>query len=110
MFTFIRSFEVVVLVVLGGLGSVTGSVVTAVVLGWVIEKLRYFEQYRMVIYALLLVSLMLLRPQGLFGTRELWDLRPFRRLPRPRTVGSAATPGGASPTDVRDEGGRGGAA
>jgi branched-chain amino acid transport system permease protein len=108
MFTFIRSFEVVVLVVLGGLGSVTGSVVTAIVLGYAIEKARDFEQYRMVVYALLLVVLMLLRPQGLFGTRELWDLRPFRRLPRGRQL--AATPGGASPTAVRDEGGRGGEA
>ena len=58
--------------------------------------------------ALLLLVLMLLRPQGIFGTRELWDLRLFRRLPRPRTL--APTPGGASPTEVRDEGGRGGQA
>jgi branched-chain amino acid transport system permease protein len=107
MFTFIRSFEVVVLVVLGGLGSVTGSVVAAVVLGYAIEKARAFEQYRMVVYAFLLIVLMLLRPQGLFGTREIWDLRPFRRL-RPARL--AAAPGGASPTAVRDEGGRGGAA
>jgi branched-chain amino acid transport system permease protein len=108
MFTFIRSFEVVVLVVLGGLGSVTGSVVTAIVLGYAIEEARAFEQYRMVVYALLLIVLMVLRPQGLFGTREIWDLRPFRRLPRPRQL--AATPGGASPIEVRDEGGRGGQA
>src|SRR5512134_2323814 len=108
MFTFIRSFEVVVLVVLGGLGSVTGSVVTAIVLGNAIEEARAFEQYRMVVYAVLLIVLMLLRPQGLFGTREIWDLRPFRGIPRPRQL--AATPGGASPTYVRDEGGRGGQA
>ncbi len=108
MFTFIRSFEVVVMVVLGGLGSVTGSIVSAIVLGVAIEKLRELEQYRMVIYSLLLIVLMLLRPQGIFGTRELWDLRLFRRLPRPRAL--AATPGGASPTAVRDEGGRGGQA
>jgi branched-chain amino acid transport system permease protein len=108
MFTFIRSFEVVVLVVLGGLGSVTGSVVTAIVLGNAIEEARAFEQYRMVVYSVLLIVLMLLRPQGLFGTREVWDLGPFRRLPRPRPL--APAPGGASPTDVRDEGGRGGEA
>jgi branched-chain amino acid transport system permease protein len=108
MFTFIRSIEVVVIVVLGGLGSVTGSVVAAVVLGVAIEKAREFEQFRMVVYALLLLVLMLLRPQGIFGTRELWDLPLFRRLPRPRPL--AATPGGASPTEVRDESGRGGQA
>jgi branched-chain amino acid transport system permease protein len=107
MFTFIRSFEIVVMVVLGGLGSVTGSIVAACVLTLALELLREFQQYRMVVYSVLLIVLMLLRPQGLFGTRELWDLWPFRRLPRPRAL--AATPGGASPTAVRDEGGRGGA-
>jgi branched-chain amino acid transport system permease protein len=81
MFTFIRSIEVVVLVVLGGLGSITGSVLTAIVLGLAIEEAREFEQYRMVVYALLLIALMLLRPQGVFGTRELWDL-PFLRRGR----------------------------
>jgi branched-chain amino acid transport system permease protein len=108
MFTFIRSFEVVAFVVLGGLGSITGSVVSAIVLGTALELLRGFQQYRMVVYAILLIALMLLRPQGIFGTRELWDLPLFRRLPRPKTVAPAA--GGASPTEVRDEGGRGGAA
>jgi branched-chain amino acid transport system permease protein len=82
MFTFIRSIEVVVLVVLGGLGSVTGSILTAIVLGLAIEEARQFDQYRMVVYALLLIVLMLLRPQGVFGTRELWDLPFFRRKPR----------------------------
>ncbi len=106
MFTFIRSIEVVVMVVLGGLGSVTGSVIAASVLTVALEALREFESYRMVAYALLLVVLMLARPQGLFGTRELWDLPLFRRLPRPRRL--AAESEGAPPTVVRDEGGRGG--
>jgi branched-chain amino acid transport system permease protein len=108
MFTFIRSIEVVVMVVLGGLGSITGSVVAALVLTIALEALREFQSYRMVVYALLLVVLMLARPQGIFGTREIWDLPLFRRLPRPRPL--APAPGGASPTDVRDEGGRGGRA
>jgi branched-chain amino acid transport system permease protein len=108
MFTFIRSIEIVVIVVLGGLGSITGSVITAIVLGAALELLREFQQYRMVIYALMLVVLMLARPQGIFGTRELWDLPFFRRLPRPRPIAPAT--GGASPTAVRDEGGRGGQA
>ncbi len=108
MFTFIRSFEVVVMVVLGGLGSVTGSIVSAIVLGIAIEKLRELQQYRMVVYALLLIVLMLLRPQGIFGTREIWDLPLLRRIPRLRPI--AAGSEGASPTEVRDEGGRGGQA
>ena len=108
MFTFIRSIEVVVMVVLGGLGSVTGSVVAACLLTVALEALREFESYRMVLYALLLVVLMLVRPQGLFGTRELWDLPLLRRLPRPRRL--AAESAGASPTDVRGETGPGGRA
>jgi branched-chain amino acid transport system permease protein len=80
-FTFIRSIEVVVFVVLGGLGSISGSVFSAVVLTWLLERLRDFQQFRMVGYALLLVLLMLARPQGLFGSRELWDMPLLRRLP-----------------------------
>jgi branched-chain amino acid transport system permease protein len=106
MFTFIRSFEVVVMVVLGGLGSVTGSIIAASLLTVALEVLREFQEYRMVVYSLLLIVLMLLRPQGIFGTREIWDIPPFRRLPRPRPLANA--PGGASPTDVRDEGAPGG--
>jgi branched-chain amino acid transport system permease protein len=101
MFTFIRSIEVVVMVVLGGLGSVTGSIVAAVVLTVALEAFREFQQYRMVVYALLLVVAMLLRPQGIFGTREIWDLPLLRRLPRLRPL--APAPGGASPTEVRDD-------
>jgi branched-chain amino acid transport system permease protein len=81
-FTFIRSIEVVVMVVLGGLGSITGSVLAATILTVALEALREFQQYRMVVYALLLIVLMLTRPQGLFGTRELWDLGFVRRLRR----------------------------
>ncbi len=105
MFTFIRSIEVVVMVVLGGLGSVTGSVLAAAVLTVALEVFREFQEYRMVVYALLLVVVMLARPQGIFGTREIWDLPLFRRLPRLRPV--AAAPGGASPTEVRDDRGPG---
>ena len=76
MFTFVKSFEVVAMVVLGGMGSITGSVVAASLLTVALEALRGAEQYRMVMYSLLLVVLMLTRPTGLLGTRELWDLLP----------------------------------
>jgi branched-chain amino acid transport system permease protein len=82
MFTFVRSIEVVVLIVLGGLGSITGAVISAVVLTIGLEALREFQSFRMVSYALLLIVLMLTRPQGLFGTHELWDLKLFKRLAR----------------------------
>jgi branched-chain amino acid transport system permease protein len=77
MFTFVKSMEVVVMVVLGGMGSITGSIVAATVLTVALEWMRGLDQYRMVIYSMLLIVLMLTRPGGLFGTREIWD-----RLPR----------------------------
>ena len=85
MFTFVRSIEVVVMVVLGGMGSVTGSVVAATVLTIALEWLRGAAQYRMVMYSLLLIVLMLTRPSGIFGTREIWDVLPglFRRRGTP---------------------------
>ncbi len=76
MFTFVKSFEVVAMVVLGGMGSITGSVLAASLLTVALEALRGADQYRMVMYSLLLVVLMLVRPTGLLGTRELWDLLP----------------------------------
>ncbi len=81
MFTFVRSMEVVAMVVLGGMGSVTGSVLAATVLTVALEWLREVEGWRMVMYALLLIVLMLTRPEGIFGTREIWDLWPrlFKR-------------------------------
>jgi len=75
-FGFVRSFDFVTMVVLGGLGSITGSVLAAAVLTALPEILRSslgaeFNQYRLVTYALLLIILMLVRPQGIFGRGEL---------------------------------------
>jgi branched-chain amino acid transport system permease protein len=81
-FSFIKSFEVVTMVVLGGLGSVTGSVLAALLLTISLQVFTEFQQYRMVVYALLLIVLMLTRPSGLFGSRELWDLIPAWRARR----------------------------
>ena len=72
---FVRSIEVIVMIVLGGIGSITGAVVGATTLTILPEALRSFDQQfpglRMVIYALLLILLMIFRPQGLLGRREL---------------------------------------
>ena len=95
MFTFVRSIEVVVMIVLGGLGSITGSVLSAVVLTLGLEALREFQAYRMVVYAALLIALMLLRPQGIFGTHELWDLKLFKRRAPPKPAPGAPGGGGA---------------
>ena len=77
-FNFMKSIDVVVMVVLGGMGSVTGSVVAACILTVLPEALRPLQEYtridfRMVIYSLTLIILMLTKPQGLFGSEELAD-------------------------------------
>jgi branched-chain amino acid transport system permease protein len=69
-FTFMFSVEIFIIVVLGGMGSLTGTVIAAIVLGILNEWLHFIDQYRLVIYALLLVVMMIVRPSGLFGTRE----------------------------------------
>jgi branched-chain amino acid transport system permease protein len=69
-FDFMKSIEILLMVVLGGLGSLTGSVVAALVLTGLPEVLRFLQSYRMVIYSLTLVLLMLYRSQGLFGRDE----------------------------------------
>jgi branched-chain amino acid transport system permease protein len=71
-FRFTRSIEIVVMVVLGGSGSITGSILAAVVLTFAPEFLRFFADWRMVIYSLVLILMMLLRPEGLLGSREIW--------------------------------------
>jgi branched-chain amino acid transport system permease protein len=71
-FRFTRSIEIVVMVVLGGSGSITGSILAAVVLTFAPEFLRTFADWRMVIYSLALIATMLLRPEGLLGSREIW--------------------------------------
>lgn len=68
-FNFLRSVEIVAMVILGGMGSTLGVVIAAIVLTILPELLRDVQQYRMIIYALLLIVMMLLRPQGLFGIK-----------------------------------------
>jgi branched-chain amino acid transport system permease protein len=75
-FTFVRSFEIMAFVVLGGLGSLSGAAIAAAVLTAAPEVLRGFGEWRMVLYSLLIIATMLVRPQGLLGAREL----PFAAL------------------------------
>ena len=69
-FDFNMSIEILVMVVLGGMGSFTGSVLAAVVLTLLPELHRDLADYRMLIYSVVLVLMMILRPQGLLGKRE----------------------------------------
>ena len=70
-FGFIKSFEIVAMVVLGGMGSTSGVALAAVLLTFLPEWLRGLAQWRLVIYSAMLVLLMLWRPQGLMGSREI---------------------------------------
>ena len=69
-FDFNKSIDILVIVVLGGLGSFTGSAIGAIVLTILPEMLRGFNDYRMFIYALMLILMMMFRPSGLLGTKE----------------------------------------
>ena len=70
-FTFMRSFDVLTMVVLGGLGSISGSISGAVLLTAISAALADYPEWRMVIYSIVLIVLMLNRPQGIFGNKEL---------------------------------------
>lgn len=69
-FGFMKSIEILVMVVLGGMGSMFGSVISATVLTILPEALRAFSDYRMVAYAVVLIVVMIFRPQGLMGTYD----------------------------------------
>ena len=66
-FGFMKSIEILVMVVLGGMGSMAGSVVAAIVLTAAPEALRAFDDYRMIVYSLLLIATMIFKPSGLLG-------------------------------------------
>ena len=74
-FTFVKSFEVIAMNVVGGLGSLSGAIVGAGILTVMPEGLRIVQDFtgidlRMIIYALTMVLIMILRPQGIMGNRE----------------------------------------
>ncbi|MEZ7570339.1 branched-chain amino acid ABC transporter permease [Streptococcus anginosus] len=70
-YTFINSINVLIIVVFGGLGSMTGTIVAAIVLGILNMVLQNVASIRMIIYSLALILVMIFRPGGLLGTWEL---------------------------------------
>jgi branched-chain amino acid transport system permease protein len=80
-FTFIKSIEFVIMIVIGGLGSILGSVVGATLYIVLTEVLRVAAEYRMVAFALLLILIMIFRPQGLLGTLDFKRRRRDARKP-----------------------------
>ncbi|MBL3641094.1 branched-chain amino acid ABC transporter permease [Peribacillus frigoritolerans] len=73
-FGFLKSFDILIFVVLGGLGSLSGSVLAAILLTIVTTFLQDYPETRMIIYSLVLILMMIFRPQGLMGTREITSL------------------------------------
>lgn len=78
-FDFMRSIEILNMVVLGGLGSIPGAILGAAILTVLPEVLRVVAEYRMLFYGALLVLLMIFRPNGLFGDIRLYDLLKSKR-------------------------------
>ncbi len=84
-FTIMKSTEILVMVYLGGMGSLSGSVLSAIGFTIILEVLRPLQLVKWVVIPLLLILLMLFRPEGFLGHRELSDVFPrLRRLFSPQ--------------------------
>ncbi len=78
--SFNRSIDYLIFVVLGGMGSITGSVIAAFVLTFLQEILRFLQDFRLVIYPIILILVMLFRPQGLLGTKEISFVQLYDKI------------------------------
>ncbi len=81
-FGFLKSFDILIFVVLGGLGSLSGAVLSAILLTVVSTYLQGYPETRMIIYSLVLIIVMLYRPKGLMGTMEITDYFKLWRTPK----------------------------
>ncbi|RBP69000.1 amino acid/amide ABC transporter membrane protein 2 (HAAT family) [Alkalibaculum bacchi] len=79
-FGFMKSVEILTIVILGGMGSLTGTVVASFILTLLPELLRDFAEYRMLLYSAVLIIMMIFRPQGILGTKE-FSLTGALRIP-----------------------------
>jgi branched-chain amino acid transport system permease protein len=79
LFGFMKSIDILVIVVFGGLGSISGSILAAIVLALISTFLQSFPEVRMVLYSLLLIIIMVFRPQGLMGSKEI-SLSIFKKF------------------------------
>lgn len=108
-FGFMKSIEILVMVVLGGMGSMLGSVISATVLTILSEALRAVSDYRMVVYAVVLILVMIFRPEGLLGDYDFSMSRVIERImnhgKRPEDFAPATTPAveAASPASASAE-------
>lgn len=78
-FSFLMTVNVLIIAVLGGLGSMTGSLIAAAILTALPEVLRSLPtgdvDIRMIVFPIILILMMIFRPQGLFGRKEVWELK-----------------------------------
>jgi branched-chain amino acid transport system permease protein len=88
-FTFLKSIEIIIMIVIGGLGSISGSVLGAVLYISLTEGFREFAQYRMVLFSLMLIVIMIVRPQGILGHREFVTFLTRRKSPLGQTPDAA---------------------
>jgi len=79
-FDFNYSIEFLIMVVLGGMGSITGSVIAAIALTILPEALRDFSSYRMLLYSIILICVMLFKPSGLMGQYEFSITRLIKKI------------------------------
>jgi branched-chain amino acid transport system permease protein len=96
---FLRSIDFLIYVVLGGMGSMTGSILAAFVLTSLQEFLRFLQDFRLVIYPVILILVMLFRPQGLLGMKEfsftgtIEKIAAFAKRGKKADAGKARTAG-----------------
>ena len=83
--SFTRSVDYLIYCVLGGMGSITGSILAAFTLTYLQEFLRFLREYRLLIYPFILIFVMLFRPQGLLGMKELSFVSIWEKLTAKRT-------------------------
>ncbi|MCK9169281.1 MAG: branched-chain amino acid ABC transporter permease [Treponema sp.] len=88
--SFTKSIDYLIFVVFGGMGSTTGSVLAAFVLTYLQEFLRFLQNYRLLIYPVILILVMIFRPQGFLGMREFSFVNTFDKIRAKLSQGNSA--------------------
>ncbi len=89
-FNIFKLVDLLLMVVLGGMGSITGSYLGGIIVSWMPEVLRFLAEWRLVVYALTLVVLMIFMPQGIYGYREIRLIPTWLRRRLSRQGGEVA--------------------
>ncbi|QCX33323.1 branched-chain amino acid ABC transporter permease [Caloramator sp. E03] len=81
-FGFLKSIDIVMMVVIGGMGNLFGSIIAATGITTILELLRELQDYRMIIFPIILILTMLYKPSGLLGSRDLSISRLYNKITR----------------------------